>query len=214
MSLSDVAYQRFKQRLFDHTIDLGAVMTQGQLSEMLDVPVTPLRDAIRTLHAEGLVEILPRNGIRIVRPGMEIIRHTYQMRRLIEKEAVSHFCSVCSQEEIDRFTRTHDKVEERIRAGLRQPELGDAIEAMEREFHDTMVGSLGNPYIDAVYAQAGDRIKVIRIDRRYVITPPLVQNTIAEHRAVIRALEKRDVAAAVKAMEDHMSSALQRAMGL
>ena len=81
MSLSDVAYQRFKQRLFDHTIEPGAVMTQGQLSEMLDVPVTPLRDAIRTLHAEGLVEILPRNGIRMVRPGMEIIRHTYQMRR-------------------------------------------------------------------------------------------------------------------------------------
>ena len=214
MSLSDVAYRRFKDRLFDHTIDLGAVMTQGQLSEMLDVPVTPLRDAIRTLHSEGLVEILPRNGIRIVRPGMEIIRHTYQMRRLIEKEAVSHFCSVCSQEEIDRFRSTHDAVEERMRAGLRQPELGDAIEGMEREFHDTMVGSLGNPYIDAVYAQAGDRIKVIRIDRRYVITPPLVQKTIAEHRAVIESLERRNVAASVKAMELHMSSALQRAMGL
>lgn len=209
-----MAYRRFKERLFDRSFDLGALMTQTELSGLLDVPVTPLRDAIRTLQSEGLVEILPRNGIRIVRPDMEIIRHTYQLRRLIEREAVARFAEVCTEADLAAFAGAHDALEAETLAGLTQPALGDAMERMERLFHDRMIASLANPYIDSVHRQTHDRIRLIRIDRRYVITPPLVRRTIAEHRAILETLDRRDAPAAMRAMDEHMTRALHRALGI
>ncbi|MDQ4060638.1 MAG: GntR family transcriptional regulator, partial [Pseudomonadota bacterium] len=114
MNLSQVAYERFKKRLFARELPLGAVMSQSELCELLDVPVTPLRDAIRTLQAEGLVEILPRSGIRIPKPDTDLIRHTFQLRRILEREGVRQFLKVSSDDEIARWRLRHAELQDRI----------------------------------------------------------------------------------------------------
>ncbi len=89
--MSDVAYERILEALFDRKVQAGAFVSQGELSELVDVPVAPLRDALRVLEAEGILTIHPRSGIQFVRPGLELTRSTYQFRSIIEKAAIRVF---------------------------------------------------------------------------------------------------------------------------
>jgi DNA-binding GntR family transcriptional regulator len=78
--LSDVAYDRILECLFDRRVSAGAFVSQGELSQLVRVPVAPLRDALRVLEAEGILKIHPRSGIQFVKPGLELTRATYQFR--------------------------------------------------------------------------------------------------------------------------------------
>ena len=72
--LSDVAYDRILECLFDRRVSAGAFVSQGELSDLVGIPVAPLRDALRVLEAEGILSIHPRSGIQFVRPGLELTR--------------------------------------------------------------------------------------------------------------------------------------------
>ena len=81
-------------------------------------------------------------------------------------------------------------------------------------FHGTLIASLQNPFISSVYGMTKDRVTLIRVDKRYSLTPPMIQATLAEHQAVMEAIERRDVLAATEAMDHHMAMSMHRAMGI
>ena len=89
--LSEIAYERILEGLFARRVQVGAFLSQGDLSALVDVPIAPLRDALRMLEAEGVLTIHPRSGIQFVRPGLELTRATYQFRSIIERAAVRVF---------------------------------------------------------------------------------------------------------------------------
>src|SRR4051794_313558 len=89
--LSQIAYQRFKEALFSRQIPIGATVSQGELAELLQVQTGALREAMQLLEKEGFLTVLPRSGIRIVKPDMSHLKDCFQMRRVIEAEAVRRF---------------------------------------------------------------------------------------------------------------------------
>src|SRR5579872_530633 len=64
--LSDLAYDRILEALFDRRVEAGAFVSQNDLVNLLGIPLAPLRDALRVLQAEGVLVIHPRSGIRFV----------------------------------------------------------------------------------------------------------------------------------------------------
>jgi DNA-binding GntR family transcriptional regulator len=70
--LSDLAYTRILENLFDRRLPTGAFVSQNDLVKLLGIPVAPLRDALRVLEAEGILAIHPRSGIQFVKPGLEL----------------------------------------------------------------------------------------------------------------------------------------------
>ena len=56
--------------------------------QLLDVPIGPLREALQVLENDGLLTMLPRSGIRIVKPGMSLMKDSFQLRRILEIEGV------------------------------------------------------------------------------------------------------------------------------
>jgi DNA-binding GntR family transcriptional regulator len=213
LKLSDVAYKRFKESLFSHRLALGAMVSQAELVELLDVPLTPLRDAVHRLHAEGLVEIMPRSGIRILKPDMELIRHTYQLRTMLEREGIRRYAEVCTAAEVASWAEPHEAVEQALDAGMGHAEAAALAQEVDDAFHHAVIGSLRNPIIDEVYRQTRDRVALIRLDRAYVLSPPLIRATMREHRAVLDALGANDRDAAARAMDEHLTHSLHRAMG-
>ena len=63
--LSDLAYTRILETLFDRKIPAGAFVSQNDLVKLLGIPVAPLRDALRVLETEGVLTIHPRSGIQL-----------------------------------------------------------------------------------------------------------------------------------------------------
>lgn len=210
--LSDLAYDRILEALFDRKVPAGAFVSQGELSEIVDVPVAPLRDALRVLEAEGILAIHPRSGIQFVRPGFELTRSTYQFRSILERAAVRIYAEQGDEGEIAEIGQRHAALIDRIaESGLGEAELGE-MEALEHVLHNAVIGSLRNPLIDSSYRRMHNYLRLLRLDRR--MTAPIALRTLREHVEIIEACKARDAAQAEAALEAHFQAALQRSLGL
>ena len=211
--LSQVAYTRFKESLFARRIPIGATVTQAELMELLDVPIGPLREALQVLENDGLLTMLPRAGIRIVKPSMSLMKDSFQLRRILELEAVRKYADVAQGEELARLDSAHRDVLAAAKSRMPEAALIAQSGVVDRGFHAVLIGSLRNPQIDEVYERTNERIRLVRLDNLYRQSAATVAQAMQEHLVILSALRAHDSAAAVAAMEDHLSRTLHRAVG-
>ena len=210
--LSDLAYTRVLESLFERRLPAGSFVSQTQLVDLTGVPVAPLRDALRVLEAEGILTIHPRTGIQFVKPGMELTRSTYQFRGIIESAAVAIFAETAADSEIDSIDVRHRLAVATVERDGIAPVLLQELEDLENLLHGSIVASLNNPLIENNYRRVRNYLRLIRLDRR--LTPPLVLRSLKEHAAILDACRRRNAADAVAALQAHFSAALQRGLGL
>jgi DNA-binding GntR family transcriptional regulator len=210
--LSDIAHDRILGLLFERRLPAGAFVSQNDLVSLTGVPVAPLRDALRVLEAEGVLDIQPRAGIQFVKPGLELTKSTYQFRMIIERAAVRVFAETAADEELAILARHHQVVMERVEAQGLSPEIIAEMENLETQLHNSIVGILRNPLIDSSYRRMHNYLRLVRLDRR--LTPPIALRSLREHMAIIEACAARDPDAAEAALVAHFTAALQRHMGL
>ena len=210
--LSDVAYTRVLEMLFERRLPAGAFVSQSELVEKTGVPVAPLRDALRMLEADGIVTVHPRVGIEFVKPGLELTRATYQFRGIVEASAVAVYAETADEPGMLEIERRHLAAVEAVeREGL-TPAMRDELEALELLLHNAIVGSLGNPLIETSYRRIHNYLRIMRLDRK--VTVPLALRSLREHLAIIAACRRRNPSEAQAALQAHFNSALQRNMGL
>lgn len=212
-SLSDLAYHRFLDALFERRLTPGATVSQGELMRLLDTPMAPLRDALRVLQTEGLLTIHARAGIELAKPDFEMIRNTYQLRTILERAAVRNFAEVASREQLESLAACQQAVIDAV-GGLEISAAGaQAVEQIDFGFHMQVVACLQNPLIRNTYRQAHSFDRLIRLDRAFRLSAPLVIRTMTEHLAILEACLRRNAEAADAALESHFARAMQRAMG-
>jgi len=211
-TLSDLAYERILEALYARRVPAGAFVSQSDLVTLLDIPVAPIRDALRVLEAEGVVIIHPRSGIEFIKPGLELTKATYQFRGIIERAAVRVFTETAEAQVFDTLASEHEALRTRIEAtGLDAGALNE-LERLEVLLHGAIVNSLNNPLIDTSYRRIHNYLRLVRLDRK--LTPPLALKSLREHLAIIHACALRDGDAADAAVQAHFAAAFQRHIGL
>lgn len=209
--MSDLAYERILEALFQRRVQAGSFVSQGELSELVDVPVAPLRDALRVLEAEGILTIHPRSGIQFVRPGFELTRATYQFRSILERSAVRVFAEEGDEDLIEEIGRRHHALIEAVSInGLGAADLAE-MEELERLLHNAVIGILRNPLIESSYRRMHNYLRLLRLDRK--LTAPVALRTLKEHVEIIEACRKRDADRAEAALDVHFQAAMQRNLG-
>ena len=210
--LSDLAYDRILECLFDRRVSVGAFVSQAELSALVGIPVAPLRDALRVLEAEGILTIHPRSGIQFVRPGLELTRATYQFRAIIERAAIRVFAEEGDEEQIEMLHQRHAALIGSVeKNGLRPEDLVE-LDEMEHLLHHAVIGILRNPLIEASYRRMHNYLRLLRLDRK--LTAPVVLRTLREHLEIIEACRARDARRAEAALDAHFQAAIQRNLGL
>lgn len=210
--LSDVAYTRILEALFDRRLPAGSFVSQAELVKLSGVPVAPLRDALRVLEAEGLVAIHPRAGIQFVKPGLELTRSTYQFRGIVESAAVAVFAETASEAELEAIECQHKEALATLEENGLTPEILVELNLLEQILHNAIIASLGNALIESSYRRIHNYLALVRLDRK--LTVPLAARSIREHLAIIAACRKRSATEATAALQAHFAAALQRHMGL
>lgn len=210
--LSDLAYTRLLESLFDRRLPAGAFVSQNDLVKLLGIPVAPLRDALRTLEVEGILTIHPRSGIQFVKPGLELTKSTYQFRTIIERAAVRTFAELGDEDLIREIGDRHRALATQIEATGLIPEAMEEIEVLESLLHNSIIDILRNPLIDTSYRRMHTYLRLVRLDRK--MTVPLAQRSIKEHLDIIDACAARDPDRAEAALVAHFHAALQRHMGM
>ena len=210
--LSDLAYTRILENLFDRRLPAGAFVSQNDLVKLLGIPVAPLRDALRTLEVEGILTIHPRSGIQFVKPGMELTKSTYQFRTIIERAAVRAFAELGDEDVMRELGTRHRAVSTDIEQHGLTREAMVELEDLESLLHNSVIDILRNPLIDTSYRRMHTYLKLVRLDRK--LTVPLAQRSIKEHLEIIDACEARDPDRAEAALMAHFNAALQRHLGM
>ena len=210
--LSEKAYERILEMLFDRQIPAGAFVSQNQLVALVGIPIAPLRDALKVLEVEGILTVYPGSGIQFVKPGFELTRSTYQYRGILERAAISVYAEVADESELAELERRHLAVIAEVeRHGLADQTRAE-IDALETALHSAIIGSLDNPLIETSYKRIRKYLRLIRLERR--TSSAMALKSLHEHMRVISACKARDPEVAAAALRAHFDAALQRALGL
>jgi DNA-binding GntR family transcriptional regulator len=205
------AYQGFTQQILNGGIRPGQFISQRELVTLLDMPLGAVREMIPRLEAGGLIKTVPQRGLQIAHVDLKLIRNAFQVRAMIEHEAILHFVHAASNEELDAIEASHRDVLKRAQAANSDARLLDDAQAIDWGMHDRMVDALGNEIISEIYRVNSLRVRLIKLEHS-VITPARLIPAMQEHLLFIAALQRRDVARAAVLLGDHINSARSRVL--
>jgi DNA-binding GntR family transcriptional regulator len=205
------AYQGFTQQILSGSIRPGQFVSQRELMTLLDMPLGAVREMIPRLEAGGLIKTVPQRGLQIAHVDLKLIRNAFQLRAMIEREAVRLFTRSVSAAELDAIEAAHHDILQRARANEPGARLLDDAQSVDWGLHDRMVDAMGNEIISEIYRVNSLRVRLITLEQS-VITPARLIPAMEEHLHFIAALQARDEAAAIAALEQHMDSARHRVL--
>lgn len=208
----DHAYSSFTEKLLARDIAPGQIVSQRELVDLTGMPLGAIREMIPRLEADGLIKTVPKRGLQILTIDLELVRNAFQLRRIIEGEAVAVFCDTAPESDIARIAAEHRETRARAALGV-TPDLLAQAQRMDWAFHDHVVDAMGNRIISDIHRVNAIKIRLIRNSDTRML-PELAVSVLDEHLSVIDALVARDTNRAVAAMHAHIDSAKRRALGL
>jgi DNA-binding GntR family transcriptional regulator len=213
MKLRERAYQRFTQQLLAKKIRPGQFLSQRELMALTGLTLGPVRELIPRLEAERLIVTIPQRGMQIAHLDVHLVRNAFQLRSILELEAIRHFVRVATDAEIDALAADLDEVKRRAESERITPALLDRAQAVDWSFHDALIDSLGNEIVSSIYRVNSIRIRLIRLER-VVLSSEVLLPALREHGEIIARLQARDAPGAEEALRLHLASAQNRATGL
>jgi DNA-binding GntR family transcriptional regulator len=206
-SVVDQVYMAIRDRITRGTLERGARIHQEDLAEELGVSRTPVREALRRLAAEGLVEMRTNRGARVADVGQGDMHAAYEARLVIEPGAAR----LAAQEMVAGPLG-------RMRAALVAqrraiPSVARSFDA-NREFHIALVQASGNEFL----LQFVQRLWVARIGEviyeRQSETPERMGLDADEHEQILLAIESGNGRRAESLTRRHLADAMQRSLDI
>jgi DNA-binding GntR family transcriptional regulator len=190
-----LAAQALRGLILRGEIAPDAPLTVGRIAKMLRMSPTPVREAIRTLQAEGLLRHDPHHSVSVNRYSAQDIRDLYQMRAELESQATRIATPRLSAAELTQLATLNDRMRERATAG----DL-DALNRLNAEWHLLIYGAADNRILLDVVQHLW---KKFVWDINWVL-PGRLLRSIEEHNGVLEALRARDADEAVRRMRAHL----------
>ena len=208
--MRETAYATFKTSLFEERIRPGQFLSLRELCEALDVSMSPLRDALRVLEGEGLVELLPQRGLRIATVDRDFIRNAFQVRRFLELGACRDLATQPEWTELAALRDRTQAVVDKAKDGVDSALLREAYDA-DWALHNGLIAAMGNDVLSDIHRLNADKVRLIRLNAKF--TPSRVLPAMQEHLVIIDALLERRFDAAATAMSDHLQVSEARSVG-
>jgi DNA-binding GntR family transcriptional regulator len=205
-----VAYRRMQQLLLSGEIEPGQNLSQRDLVALLGISLGALRELLPRLEAEGLLAILPQRGIQITTVDLRMIRESYQIRIAYEREATIHAVAHVSDDALNQQRLLHTALFERAGIAITGTLLDEA-QKVDSDFHYFLIGATGNESLMQAYSINAIHVRMIQIDR-IRLNPVVLAPALADHIEIIDAILARDRAAAIAAIENHITNARNRAV--
>lgn len=204
-SLHDQVVGRVRDLITDGTLEPGSRIKEGQLGAQLGVSRTPLREALKFLASEGLVELVAARGAIVRRFDAKAVRDMLDVLAVLESFAARLACRVASAQDIAEVRRLHDRMVERYASR-------DRLEyfKLNQQIHASFLRLAGNATLEEAHASIQSRMKRIR----YVGNeePRKWAAALAEHEEMILALEARDGDALAAIVTKHLENTWERVL--
>ena len=190
--------QRLRQMLVENRIAPGAKLNERELSETLQVSRTPLREAIKMLAAEGLVELLPNRGAIAVELSEADIVNTFEVMAGLEAQSGELAAQRITEAELTEIKAMHFE----MLAAYTRRDL-PTYYRLNAGIHAAINAAAKNPVLAATYQQVNARLQALRF--RSNQNEEKWGAAVAEHEQMIAALTRRDGQAMRAILSAHLS---------
>jgi DNA-binding GntR family transcriptional regulator len=200
-SLHDNVAERLRAMVFDRQLAPGALIDEKALAAQWQISRTPLREALKVLASEGLVELVPGRGSRVVSLSDDDADALFPVMALLEGRCAYEATRNASDEALAELHQLHERLE--MHAALNDT---DGYYRANHVFHSKVQALAANRWLDRV---TGDLRRFVRLLRgRQLNLPGRIDASINEHRVLIDAMGNRDAVRAERAMHDHLMAQL------
>jgi len=198
-ALYEEVAELLRQRIFKRELEPGSWIDELKLAEEYGISRTPLREALKVLAAEGLVTMKVRRGAYVTEVSEKDLADVYHLLALLESDAAGVVARAATDAELAGLSALHVELEASV--GDR-----DRFFAVNEQFHLRLLELAHNRWRDQMVA---DLRKVMKLNRHNsLLREGRVEESLAEHRAILDALAARDEEAAARAMHRHLDSVL------
>lgn len=200
-NLHEQVAQRLRQMLVEGRIAPGAKLNERELCEVLEVSRTPLREAIKMLAAEGLVELVPNRGAIAVSLSEDDVRHTFEVMGGLEALSGELAAQRITDEELAELRAMHYEM---LACWTRRDLPG--YYRMNARIHRAINAAAKNPVLSATYDRVNARLHALRF--RSNQDEEKWKTAVKEHEQMIDALARHDTKAMRAVLSAHLKNKL------
>ncbi|MBM2623524.1 GntR family transcriptional regulator [Actinoplanes sp. LDG1-06] len=195
-SLVELAVERLSREILSGRTEPGERLVEEQLTRLLGISRAPLREAMRLLAQQGLVEHIPRRGARVATLSADDVRELYEVRDVLERHAVA---AMPLSPDLTALRAALDVMRKATEADDRL-ELANA----HRQFHTEVVALGGNRQLAELYSSVLVRIQLyMAVNMRREAEVARAEDGVLRHERLFSAVENGDAAAVVEALNAH-----------
>ncbi len=194
--------EKLRARILSHALAPGNWIDEQLLCSEWGISRTPLREALKVLAAEGLVTMKPRRGAYVTQMSLRDVSEVYRLLALLESDAAAEVAARATPAQIAELEALHAELE----AALDDRER---FFALNEAFHHRLLAIADNRWRLQI---VDDLRKVMKLDRHHsLLREGRLEQSLAEHRALMAALRRGDAAAAEAMARAHFASGLDAA---
>ncbi|KRD60320.1 GntR family transcriptional regulator [Ensifer sp. ENS10] len=202
-ALHDTLVSHLRDMIIEGDLLPGTRLHEGQLGEQLGVSRTPLREAIKYLASEGLVELVPSRGAVVKRFSAKDVHDMLTVLQTLEELAGKLACEAASDAGIAEVRALHDEMVQRYKAGDRLQYY-----KLNQQIHSAIVQLAANAALADMHAVLQTRLKRIRFIGHE--GPEKWAAAVSEHEEMVVALEARNKAKLSEVLGRHLMNAWER----
>ncbi|GAA2240906.1 GntR family transcriptional regulator [Herbiconiux moechotypicola] len=195
-SLTALVADALRNRIVSGDLAPGSRLIEEQLCADFGVSRPPVREALRLLSADGLVELVARRGAVVARFGLADVREIVTLRESLERTALELSVPGASEEALNALTAALEVMERHAEEGLEAEAVADSA-----RFHEALVGLAGHSRLSNAYRAISLQVQVLmtlnRVARRE--SESLVARA-ARHRLLVEHIVRGDREAAIDAL--------------
>ena len=205
MKAAEKAYNRLRGGIIEGVFAPGVRITEQEVAEAIGVSRTPVREAMRRLLAEGLLEFVPHQGAFVKTWNDKDVDEIFELRSLLESYAAKRAASHASEDDIRRMRELGEaqyaEVETQAHGFL------ERIADLNEEFHKLLSRSAHNDRLESILSTLADAPLVFETFRDY--TKDELVRSARHHLEIVNALEQGDGEWASSVMRSHVLAARQ-----
>ncbi|WP_414731710.1 GntR family transcriptional regulator [Williamsia sp.] len=189
-------FDELRRVILDGSAPPGSAIPVGSVAELFGVSAIPVREALKTLVGEGLVDHRTGGGYYVAQLTLTELREIYIVRGVLEEAALTRACALATGADLDLARVQHRALQEATIAGDRR-----AYHVHSRRFHQALVNPCGMHRLLNMFDSTWDITEPFQVMQR--ATGPTQLQLHADHEKMINAMARRDAAELVAVAQEH-----------
>ncbi|MGC1308733.1 MAG: GntR family transcriptional regulator [Phormidesmis sp.] len=200
-------YLALRQEILSGELAAGECLVEQTLADRFAVSRTPIREAIRQLQQEGLIQSDQRGGLQVTTITIADAIQLYDCRLGLEQVAAVSACENATAKQLEGLKQCMVQAERSVSSPPGAENLDNRL-AIDQNFHRLLAESSGNPWLVDLLEQIFGKMALLRLTTTY--RNPEVLEIWAEHEKIVDALVNRDARSAAMAVRDHLVASKAR----